>query len=142
MPAKLVSGENAHDVAAYVAPVAASGGKDTGLLATRGARPPAAASRPSRRTASLTIPADPNGQLAYVGHQGDRARRARVTIEMPNKSGIQHDIVIDGLGKGEIVTERRRRRSRRRSTRARPTRTTARSRATAQAGMQGTLTVK
>ena len=34
MPAKLVTGEDAHDVAAYVAKVAAQPGKDTGLLAT------------------------------------------------------------------------------------------------------------
>src|SRR3954451_9484102 len=34
MPAKLVSGQDAHDVAAYVAMVSAQGGKDTGRLAT------------------------------------------------------------------------------------------------------------
>src|SRR3954468_23463613 len=34
MPAKLVSADKAHDVAAYVASVSARGGKDTGLLAT------------------------------------------------------------------------------------------------------------
>ena len=36
MPAKLVKGQDAHDVAAYVGRVAATPGKDTGALATVG----------------------------------------------------------------------------------------------------------
>src|SRR5215213_7383068 len=36
MPANLVTGDDAHDVAAYVGRVAAKGGKDTGALATAG----------------------------------------------------------------------------------------------------------
>ena len=52
----------------------------------------------------LSIPADPGGQLAYSATKAT-GTPGPVTIEMPNKSGTQHDIVIAGLGKGEIVTQ-------------------------------------
>lgn len=100
MPAKLVEGDSAHDVAAYVAEVASAGGKDTGRLAT--AVQAAGGGTATEKDGVLSIPADPNGQLAFsaakaVGQPGP------VKIEMPNKSGTPHDIVIDGLGKGEVT---------------------------------------
>jgi mono/diheme cytochrome c family protein len=101
MPAKLVSGENAHDVAAYVASVTARGGKDTGRLAT--AVKAAGGGTAVEKAGVLSIPADPGGQLAYSATKAT-GTPGPVTIEMPNKSGTQHDIVIAGLGKGEIVT--------------------------------------
>jgi plastocyanin len=102
MPAKLVSGEEAHDVAAYVASVSAKSGKDAGRLAT--AVKAAGGGAATEKDGVISIPADPDGQLAFsaakaTGTAGD------VTIEMPNKSGTQHDIVIDGLGKGEVVSD-------------------------------------
>jgi plastocyanin len=101
MPAKLVSGESAHDVAAYVASVTARGGKDAGRLAT--AVKAAGGGTAVEKAGVLSIPADPGGQLAYSATKAT-AEPGPVTIEMPNKSGTQHDIVIAGLGKGEIVT--------------------------------------
>src|SRR5438045_4999037 len=64
MPAHLVTGENARDVAAYVGFAAGKAGKDTGFLATAAqpkAGPPAVA-----KGGTLTIAADPTGALAYV----------------------------------------------------------------------------
>jgi mono/diheme cytochrome c family protein len=97
MPAKLVSGQDAHDVAAYVASVASKTGRDSGRLAT--AVRAAGGGTAVEKDGVISIPADPNGQLAFVdakatGSSGD------VTIEMPNRSGTNHDIVIDGLGRG------------------------------------------
>jgi mono/diheme cytochrome c family protein len=101
MPAKLVSGQSAHDVAAYVASVSAQGGKDTGRLAT--AVKAAGGGTAVEKGGVLSIPADPGGQLAFTSAKAT-GEAGPVTIEMPNKSGTQHDIVIDGLGKGEVVS--------------------------------------
>ncbi len=100
MPAKLVSGEKAHDVAAYVASVTAKGGKDTGRLAT--AVKAAGGGTAVEKAGVISIPADPGGQLAYAATKAT-GTAGPATIEMPNKSGTQHDIVIAGLGKGEVV---------------------------------------
>jgi mono/diheme cytochrome c family protein len=100
MPPKLVSGDDAHDVAAYVASVAAKPGKDTGLLAT--AVKAAGGGTTTEKNGVLTIPADPTGQLAYA-YSKATGTAGPVTITMPNKSGIDHNIEIDGLGKGPIV---------------------------------------
>jgi plastocyanin len=101
MPAKLVTGDDAIDVAAYVASVVARPGKDTGLLATA---VPQAGSGPEAKAenGTLSIPADPNGQLAYVTNRAS-APAGNLKVEMPNRSGTPHDIVIDGKGKGEVV---------------------------------------
>lgn len=101
MPAKLVEGDQAQDVAAYVAKVAAAGGKDIGLLAT--AVPQAGAGgTATTKNGVLSIPADPSGQLAFQ-YKTAEAPPGPITIEMPNKSGVPHDIAIDGLGKGEVT---------------------------------------
>src|SRR3954466_12599307 len=63
MPAKLVSGQSAHDVAAYVAEVSSRGGKDTGRLAT--AVKAAGGGAATEKDGVLSIPADPSGQLAF-----------------------------------------------------------------------------
>jgi mono/diheme cytochrome c family protein len=102
MPARLVDGDKAHDVAAYVASVSALSGKDTGLLAT--AVKAAGGGTAVEKGGVLSIPADPSGQLAYVDSKAT-GQAGPATIEMPNKSGIGHDIVIDGLGKGPVVTK-------------------------------------
>jgi plastocyanin len=101
MPAKLVTGEDAHDVAAYVALSAAAGGKDTGLLAT--AVKAAGSGKPAvEKDGSLEVDADPSGQLAFVTNQA-QGKPGEITVKMANKSGTPHDIVIDGKGKGEVV---------------------------------------
>jgi mono/diheme cytochrome c family protein len=102
MPAKLVSGQDAHDVAAYVAEVSSKPGKDTGRLAT--AVKAAGGGTTTEKNGVISIPADPGGQLAYVYDKAN-GTPGPVTIEMPNKSGTQHDIVIDGLGKGPVVAK-------------------------------------
>jgi mono/diheme cytochrome c family protein len=100
MPAKLVSGQDAHDVAAYVAMVSAKGGKDSGRLAT--AVKAAGGGTATEKDGVLSIPADPSGQLAFTASKAV-GQAGPVSIEMPNKSGVDHNIAIDGLGAGKIV---------------------------------------
>ena len=101
MPAKIVTGDDAVDVAAYVASVVGRSGKDSGLLAT--AVPQAGGGAEAKaQNGTLSIAADPNGQLAFATNRAS-APAGDLKIEMPNKSGTPHDIVIDGKGKGEVV---------------------------------------
>ncbi|WP_027006054.1 c-type cytochrome [Conexibacter woesei] len=102
MPAKLVSGQDAHDVAAYVASVAAKSGRDSGRLAS--AVRAAGGGTAVEKNGTISIPADPNGQLAYT-YAKATGSTGPVTIAMPNRSGTGHDIVIDGLGKGSVVSK-------------------------------------
>jgi plastocyanin len=101
MPAKLVNGQKAHDVAAYVAMSVAKPGKDTGLLAT--AVKAQTSNKPAiAKNGVLTIPADPSGGLAFVNATAE-APAGQLKIDMPNKSGIDHNIAIKGKGQGPIV---------------------------------------
>jgi plastocyanin len=104
MPANLVEGKLASDVAAYVAAVAARPGKDTGKLATAVAA--AGAGKPiAAKNGKLEIPADPNGQLAYVTKEAT-APTGPLEISSKNDASIPHDIAIEGggaSGKGETV---------------------------------------
>jgi plastocyanin len=101
MPAKLVTGDKAYDVAAYVAQSVAAGGKDSGLLAT--AVKQAGGGKPAvEKNGSLEIDADPTGQLAFVTNAAT-GTPGEITVKMANKSGTPHDIVIDGKGKGQVV---------------------------------------
>jgi plastocyanin len=103
MPAKIVTGEDAYDVAAYVARSVAAGGKDTGLLAT--AVKAAGTGKPAvEKNGTIEVDADPTGQLAFVTKQA-QGKPGEVTIKMANKSSTPHDIVIDGKGKGEVVKD-------------------------------------
>src|SRR5512133_1287445 len=101
MPAKLVTGDKAYDIAAYVAQSVAAGGKDTGLLAT--AVKQAGGGKPAvEKAGTVQIDADPTGQLAFVTDTA-QGTPGKITVKMANKSGTPHDIVIDGKGKGEVV---------------------------------------
>jgi mono/diheme cytochrome c family protein len=104
MPADLVTGDDARDVAAYVGAVAAKPGEDSGLLAT--AVKPAGSDKPAvAEDGVLTIPADPSGQLAYVNKTAE-AQAGPIEVRMPNESGVQHDLVIEGTGiETPVVTE-------------------------------------
>jgi mono/diheme cytochrome c family protein len=103
MPAKIVTGDDAYDVAAYVAQSVAAGGKDTGLLAT--AVKQAGGGKPAvEKNGNLQIDADPTGQLAFVTDAAT-GTPGQITVKMANKSGTPHDIVIDGKGKGEVVKD-------------------------------------
>jgi plastocyanin len=93
MPKNLVSGAKLRDVAAYVAQVADRPGKDSGLLATAVEAP--GAGKPAVETnGKLSIPASPSGQLVYVTNKAT-AKPGPVTIEMPNTSGVSHNIAIE-----------------------------------------------
>jgi plastocyanin len=101
MPAKLVKGQDAYDVADYVAQSVAKPGKDTGLLAT--AVKKAGTGKPAvQQDGTLEIDADPTGQLSYVTNQAT-GKAGEITVKMANKSSTPHDIVIDGKGRGQIV---------------------------------------
>ena len=87
----LVKGDDARDVAAYVAYAAARPGKDSGLLAAAAQPkkgPPIAA-----KGGKLTIPADPTGALAFTSDKAN-APAGAVTVESPNESPIQHNIAL------------------------------------------------
>ncbi|HEU4701633.1 MAG TPA: plastocyanin/azurin family copper-binding protein [Conexibacter sp.] len=105
MPAKLVTGQDATDVGAYVAFVAAKPGEDTGALAS-------AVRSVSQRTATaqggrLEIDANPDGQLAYEVSSAT-ATAGALEIDSRNASGTPHDIALEEsgrlLGKGEVVS--------------------------------------
>ena len=96
MPPKLVTGKTSEDVAAYVASVAARPGKDAGKLAT--AVPAAGAGKPvAAKNGKLEIPADPNGQLAYITKEAT-APAGALEIDSKNAASIPHDIAIEGAG--------------------------------------------
>jgi len=94
MPANLVTGRDAAAVAAYVSTVASKPGKDVGLLASAVA--PAGGGKPAvEKGGVLSISADPNGQLLYV-QKTAQATAGPVELQMPNLSGVDHNIVIEG----------------------------------------------
>jgi mono/diheme cytochrome c family protein len=106
MPARVVTGDDADDVAAYVAESVAKSGRDTGALATavRTATQTSARAQGGR----LEIDANPQGQLAYTVRDAT-APAGQVTIDSRNDSAIPHDIAIQEgtngptLGTGRIV---------------------------------------
>jgi plastocyanin len=93
MPKNLVSGATLRDVAAYVAQVTDRPGKDSGLLATA-VEAPGAGKPAVEKAGKLSITASPSGQLAYVTNKAT-AEPGPVTIEMPNTSGVSHNIAIE-----------------------------------------------
>jgi plastocyanin len=103
MPANLVKGSLARDVAAYVASAAAKGGQDPGRLADIGTKKATAST--SAQNGTLNIPTDPSGQLAYK-FASATAPAGKLTIDSKNDASIPHDIAIQGNGvdqKGEVV---------------------------------------
>ena len=105
MPPDLVKGEDVDNVAAYVAEVAARGGKDTGLLAEAvkeaGGGKPAVA-----ENGELEIPS--TAQLAYTTNAAT-AEPGQLAIKSPNPSGTPHNIALEGPGgldeKGPVVQD-------------------------------------
>jgi len=103
MPAKIVEGQTAKDVAAYVASVAAKPGEDQGALGDIGVKK--AAGTATAQNGTLSIPADPNGQLAYED-KAATAPAGALTIRSPNASTIPHNISLEGNGvkeEGKVV---------------------------------------
>jgi uncharacterized cupredoxin-like copper-binding protein len=104
MPANVVKGEDARDVAAYVASAVAKGGEDQGALASIGAAE--AKGTAKEKNGKLEIPADPGGALAYT-FASAQAKAGQLEIDSKNDSSIQHDIAVEGNGvdeKGEVVS--------------------------------------
>ena len=101
MPAKLVEGQDAYDVANYVAQSVAKPGEDTGVLA-EAVKKPGTGKPAVESNGTLQIDADPTGQLSYVTNKAT-ASPGQITIKMQNKSGTPHDIVIDGKGRSQQV---------------------------------------
>src|SRR3954453_8500415 len=97
MPPKLVEGQDAHDVAAYVATVAAKPGKDAGLLSTA-VEAAGAGEAAVEKAGVLEIDADPGGQLAFVTKKAT-GTAGPVSFKMKNTSGTPHDLVIEGNGR-------------------------------------------
>jgi uncharacterized cupredoxin-like copper-binding protein len=100
MPANLVTGSDAADVAAYVGRVAAVPGKDTGALATVGQAQQKPLAKGSNGT--LAIPANPTGQLLYQ-YKNATAPAGALTINSQNKSSTPHDISVVGQATGKVV---------------------------------------
>jgi mono/diheme cytochrome c family protein len=105
MPADLVTGEDAEDVAAYVASAAANPGEDTGRLATAGAPPQEELAR--AEGGELELPAVPSGALAYAFKNAE-ASAGQLTINSPNESSVPHNIALEGGGvneEGDVVQD-------------------------------------
>jgi mono/diheme cytochrome c family protein len=101
MPAKLVTGEDAQDVAAYVASAAAAPGEDPGRLADVGGGPEGTA---EAENGTLTIPV--GSGLTYEFADAE-APAGPLTIESVNDQPAEHNIAVDGNGvdeKGDVVT--------------------------------------
>jgi mono/diheme cytochrome c family protein len=100
MPAKLVTGQDAKDVASYVAAVAGQPGEDQGRLAAAGA--PEVSDKPIAATGDrLEIDANPTGALAFESTKAEAPPGAIEILSM-NESPIQHNIALQQPG-GEVV---------------------------------------
>jgi plastocyanin len=105
MPADLVTGEDAQDVAAYVADVAAAGGEDQGRLAGVGQTQSDEVAQ--AEGGELDIPAVESGALAYEFGSAE-AQAGDLTINSVNASAIPHNIALEGGGvneEGEVVQD-------------------------------------
>jgi plastocyanin/cytochrome c2 len=104
MPAKLVKGDLALDVSAYVASVSAKSGKDSGRLADIGTAQAKGVAKASGGV--LDIPADPSGQLAFTVATAE-APAGALDVKSLNKSSIGHNIALEGNGvneEGKVVS--------------------------------------
>ncbi len=101
MPPDLVEGQDARDVAAYVAAVAGQPGKDAGALASAGQ--PEVSNKPiAAKNGVLTMDADPNGGLAFASTKAT-APAGALEFVMGNESSVQHNIALEGDGEGDVV---------------------------------------
>jgi mono/diheme cytochrome c family protein len=108
MPANLVTGEDAQDVAAYVAMVAGQPGEDQGELAQAGK--PKVSKKPVRaKGGRLKIDADPSGALAFTAVNAI-APAGALQLVMDNEASVQHNIAVKDGGldeKGPVVGQGR-----------------------------------
>ncbi len=99
MPADLVTGETAEDVAAYVAFASSKTGEDEGRLADIGVKKAEGTAKVENGT--LNIPAAESGALAYEFASAEAAPGS-VKITSPNESTVPHNIALEGGGLNEI----------------------------------------
>ena len=99
MPAKLIKGQDAQNVAAYVAHVAARPGQDTGALAS--AVQTVTQKPVTEANGTLQIDADPNGLLKFLASSAS-ATPGKVTLRMKNASSVPHDIGVRGSGVSQV----------------------------------------
>jgi uncharacterized cupredoxin-like copper-binding protein len=100
----IVKGEDARDVAAYVASAVAMPGDDPGRLASVGASKAEGTAEAANGT--LDIPVAPAG-LAYKFADAT-APAGEITIKSENPQSTPHDIAVEGNGindKGEVVAD-------------------------------------
>jgi mono/diheme cytochrome c family protein len=100
MPADLVTGDDARDVAAYIASVAGEAGEDKGLLADIG-RPQNTKPIPAEGGV-LTMPAAESGATRFASTNAT-AEAGQLEIVMPNPSGSPHNIALAGGEVGAVV---------------------------------------
>ena len=99
MKPNIVKGEDARDVAAYVASAVSKGGEDQGALASIGAA--AAKGTAKAENGTLEIPADPGGALAYTFADAE-APPGQLQIDSPNEASVDHNIALEGGGVNEV----------------------------------------
>ena len=102
MPANIVTGEDAQDVAAYVAFAAARPGEDAGRLADAGGGKPEGTAEVKGGTLSIPVGVG----LTYKFADAE-APAGPLTIESVNDQPTEHNIAVDGGGvdeKGDVVT--------------------------------------
>jgi plastocyanin len=101
MPANIVKGEDAEDVAAYVASAAAAPGKDPGRLAQAGK--PKSKGVAKAKGGKLDIPVGTGLSYQYASAE---APAGKLTIDSVNDESIGHNIAVEGNGvdeKGPVV---------------------------------------
>jgi plastocyanin len=103
MPADIVSGEDAEDVAAYVASAAGKGGEDSGQLAQVGAAQAEGTAEAENGVLEMPATGATNYEFADA-----TAPPGALTIRSPNESPTEHNIALEGGGlneEGPVVGE-------------------------------------
>jgi plastocyanin len=96
MPADIVTGEDAEDVAAYVASAAGKGGEDTGALAQVGSAQAEGTAEAEGGVLEIPATGATNYQFADA-----TAQAGALTIRSPNESPTDHNIALEGGGVSE-----------------------------------------
>ena len=99
MQPDLVTGDDARDVAAYVAEVAGQPGEDTGELAEVGVKKGGSA---TAKNGVLQIDADETGALAFTASKA-MAPPGKIEFVMENPSPIDHNIALEDGPEGDVV---------------------------------------
>jgi plastocyanin len=94
MPAKLVTGKDAENVAAYVA-------DSIGKKGAGGAAGPTGTAKANAQNV-VDIPTDASGQLLYKFKDAE-AKAGKVTLESKNDASVPHNIALKGGPAGAVV---------------------------------------